>query len=67
MIGFVTSGNYDLGAGKGAGVGCVLWARVREAVAADLGKGKGVLQTGRLCVVREAGMSVARLASWDVV
>ena len=60
LIGFVTSGNFDLGAGKGTGVGCVLWARVREELVKDG-------ERGRLCVVRNVGMGVGRLARWDVV
>lgn len=57
LIGFVTSGNYDLGAGKGMGVGCVLLAKV------DLEGGE---EEKRLCVVRSAGMGVARLGRWEV-
>lgn len=68
LIGFVTSGNFDLGAGKGTGVGCVLWSRVREGLAQDVAKDKKAeLETGRLCIVRNAGMNVGRLARWDAV
>ena len=57
LIGFVTSGNYDLGAGKGMGVGCVMLGKV------DLEKGD---EESRLCIVRSAGLGVARLGRWEV-
>lgn len=58
LIGFVTSGNYDLGAGKGMGVGCLLVGKV------DLEKiGE---EEGRLCVVRNSGVGVGRLGVWEV-
>lgn len=56
LIGFVTTGNFNLGEGRGTGIGCIALARV-------------VGQTGRearLCVVREAGVAVGRLARWEV-
>lgn len=56
LIGFVTTGNFNLGEGRGTGVGCIALARV----AGETGR------EGRLCVVREAGMAVGRLARWDV-
>jgi ribonuclease P/MRP protein subunit POP1 len=59
LIGFVTSGNYDLGAGKGMGVGCVVLGKVDL----DL-KGKG--EEDRLCVVRSAGVGMGRLGRWEV-
>jgi ribonuclease P/MRP protein subunit POP1 len=59
LIGFVTSGNYDLGAGKGMGVGCVVLGKV------DLNlEGKG--EEARLCVVRSAGVGMGRLGRWEV-
>ena len=57
LIGFVTSGNYDLGAGKGMGVGCVVLGKV------DL-ESKG--EDARLCIVRNAGVGMARLGRWEV-
>lgn len=57
LVGFVTSGNYDLGAGKGMGVGCVVLGKV------DL-EGKG--EEERLCVVRSAGVGMGRLGRWEV-
>jgi ribonuclease P/MRP protein subunit POP1 len=57
LIGFVTSGNYDLGAGKGMGVGCVVLGKV------DL-QAEG--EEGRLCVVRSAGVGMGRLGRWEI-
>jgi ribonuclease P/MRP protein subunit POP1 len=57
LIGFVTSGNYDLGAGKGMGVGCVVLGKV------DL-EANG--EEERLCIVRSAGVGMARLGRWEV-
>ena len=60
LIGFVTSGNYDLGAGRGMGVGCLLLSKVGEV-------GEGLEgEEARLCVVRSAGLGLARLARWEV-
>ena len=61
LIGFITTGNFNLGEGKGTGIGCVVVERVRG----DLEKAKG--GKGGLCIVREAGLGVGRIARWDVV
>lgn len=58
LAGFVTSGNFSLGEGRGVGVGCLLLERVGGADR----EGK----ERRLCIVREAGQSVGRLARWEV-
>ena len=60
LIGFVTTGNLNLKEGRGVGIGCLDVGKV--------GKGKGREgREGRLCVVREAGMGVGRLARWEPV
>ncbi|KAL3460664.1 ribonucleases P/MRP protein subunit POP1-domain-containing protein [Aspergillus heterothallicus] len=61
LIGFVTTGNYNLSEGKSTGIGSILLSRVRNA---PQGK-KGKEQT--LCIVRNAGESIGRLASWELV
>lgn len=60
LVGFVTSGNFNLAEGQGTGIGSILVQRVLDDVKRD---GK----EGRLCVVRNAGQSVGRLARWDIV
>ena len=62
LIGFVTTGNFNLGQGRGTGIGCVAWARVVGEAKKD--------KDGRLsgmCIVREAGQKTGRLAKWEVV
>ena len=59
LIGFVTTGNYNLGEGRGTAIGCVALARVIGEVKSG---GKG-----GLCIVREAGMGVGRIARWRLV
>jgi ribonuclease P/MRP protein subunit POP1 len=58
LIGFVTSGNFNLGEGKGTGVGNILLSKI-----------SGLLEKGgemdRWCVVRNAGESIGRLAQWS--
>ena len=58
LIGFVTSGNFSLAEGKGIGIGSLLLSKV-------LGQQKG--RQGRLCIVRNAGESVARPAIWEPI
>ena len=58
LIGFITTGNFNLGEGKGTGIGCLALKKVEG----DL-KNR---QRGTLCIVREAGMSLGRIARWQV-
>ncbi|MCJ1250379.1 hypothetical protein MMC30_007605 [Trapelia coarctata] len=64
LIGFVTTGNFNLGEGRGTGIGCIVLAKVWDA--AGKGKGKERGKEG-LCIVREAGMSLGRVAQWEAV
>ncbi|KAK3713791.1 Ribonucleases P/MRP protein subunit pop1 [Vermiconidia calcicola] len=61
LIGFVTTGNFNLAEGQGTGVGCLLVQKVVE----DANEGK--TGEGRLCVIRNAGTTVGRLGRWDFV
>ena len=59
LIGFVTAGNYNLAEGKGTGIGSIaLWKSGDMSVAG---------RESRLCVVRNAGEGMGRLARWDIV
>lgn len=60
LVGFVTSGEFNLVEGKGTAIGNV---SVRRAVEGFRMEGKG----GKLCIVRNAGESIGRLARWVVV
>jgi ribonuclease P/MRP protein subunit POP1 len=61
LIGFVTTGNYNLAEGAPTAIANLVLHRV-------LGmEGKGLEKDGRVCIVREAGHALGRLAKWDVV
>lgn len=69
LIGFVTTGNFNLGEGKATAVGCVALLRVWQE-----GTGYGFVGGGgrgggemRLCIVRDSGQSVGRLARWEFI
>ncbi|TLD30035.1 ribonucleases P/MRP protein subunit [Venturia nashicola] len=61
LIGFVTTGNYNLGEGRGIGIGSLLVSKVLS----DQEGGEGKERC--LCIVRDAGQSVGRLARWELV
>ncbi|ESZ96643.1 hypothetical protein SBOR_3010 [Sclerotinia borealis F-4128] len=63
LIGFVTTGEYNLAEGKGVAVGTVFAAEIIKRVR-SMG---GNLREGRLCVVRNSGEMVGRLARWEGV
>ena len=83
LIGFVTTGNFDMGIGRSAAVGNIAIARVLKQI--DVSKsmesgangestdieGKTLLRwlkpEDRICVVRNAGQRVARLARWEFI
>ncbi|KAL8948513.1 MAG: hypothetical protein Q9222_005303 [Ikaeria aurantiellina] len=94
LIGFVTTGNFDMGQGRGSGIGCISIEKVRvnqrsaAPAAADeivrgesrtnqdeedrrrieeLEKKPGKKLLQKLCIVRNAGESVGRLARWELV
>lgn len=62
LIGFVTAGTFSLRDGRGTAVGA-LAARV----AAEELRHRGGQADARLCVVRNAGEAVGRLARWEIV
>lgn len=59
LIGFVTTGNYNLGEGQGTGIGSILLSKVAEDI---LSRG----QDGKICIVRNSGDTAGRLASWEI-
>lgn len=69
LIGFITTGNFNLAEGAGTGVGSLGVERLLEGVRREdnrEGKWKGSKEE-RLCVVRNAGESVGRLGFWEIV
>lgn len=76
LIGFVTTGNYNLSEGKGTGIGSILVSKVvgNEASIVEEGKTKkGNKSKGkqihemRMCIIRSAGERVGRLGVWELV
>ncbi|RDL37020.1 uncharacterized protein BP5553_04453 [Venustampulla echinocandica] len=65
LIGFVTTGEFNLAEGKGVAIGTVAVAKVLEGLKRD--RGLGAKKDGRLCIVRNAGESIGRLARWEAV
>lgn len=64
LIGFVTTGEFNLAEGKGVAMGTVVVAKVLEGLQRDRKKGE---KEGRLCIVRNAGERIGRLARWQAV
>lgn len=81
LIGFVTTGNYNLSAGRGTGIGAILVNKLKL-LRADAASGSGetedelriykdaVQRLGKekmtkLCIVRSAGERVGRLGWWE--
>jgi ribonuclease P/MRP protein subunit POP1 len=64
LIGFVTTGEFNLAEGKGVAVGTVAVAKILECLRRD---GKKASKVGRLCIVRNAGEKIGRLARWEAV
>jgi len=64
LIGFVTTGEFNLAEGKGVAVGSVVVTKVLESLKRDKQAG---CKEGRLCIVRNAGERMGRLARWEPV
>jgi ribonuclease P/MRP protein subunit POP1 len=62
LIGFVTTGNYNLAEGMPTAVGNLAVHKI-----ASLLSEAGVPSADRVCIVRQAGSTVGRLARWEVV
>ncbi|KAM5448587.1 Ribonucleases P/MRP protein subunit pop1 [Microsporum audouinii] len=75
LLGFVTSGNFNLAAGKGTGIGAILVNKMcpySPPVDSDVPPaGKGCRLAGedklmKVCIIRAAGENVGRLGWWEV-
>lgn len=67
LIGFVTSGNFNLKEGRGTGIAALSFARVFSEFVSPV-EGKGCREPlKRVCVVRDVGEQVGRLARWEVI
>ena len=67
LIGFITTGNYNLSEGKGTGIGSILLSKVVAPVTIEGEKNPKHSQRSRICIVRSAGETVGRLGTWEVV
>jgi len=73
LIGFVTTGEFCLSRGKGVGIASVLLSKVmgdsskRNTDGKASEESKADREERQLCIVRNAGESIGRLARWDVV
>ncbi|KAF9737880.1 hypothetical protein PMIN06_004280 [Paraphaeosphaeria minitans] len=65
LIGFVTTGNYNLAEGMPTAVANLAMHRVLEG--SKLGAGKGLGREERVCIVRGPGETTGRLAVWEAV
>ncbi|KAH7418080.1 ribonucleases P/MRP protein subunit POP1-domain-containing protein [Cadophora sp. MPI-SDFR-AT-0126] len=63
LIGFVTTGEFNLAEGRGVAVGSVVVKKILEGLKAGNSGGK----ERRLCIVRNAGEKMGRLARWELV
>ena len=80
LMGFVTSGSFNLGEGHGTGIGSLLLSRILEVQEAysevwndqepqrhrGTRKERDMGKDDRLCIVREAGLGFGRLAVWEI-
>lgn len=64
LIGFVTTGNYNLSEGQGTGIGSILVSKVAGSGGAQ---GKGKAGERNMCIIRAAGERVGRLGFWELV
>ncbi|KAI4700996.1 hypothetical protein J4E89_010832 [Alternaria sp. Ai002NY15] len=62
LIGFVTTGNYNLAEGMPTAVANLVMHKVVAP-----GSDSGVPTSDRVCIVRQAGSTIGRLARWEVV
>jgi ribonuclease P/MRP protein subunit POP1 len=71
LLGFVTSGSYNLAEGRGTAIGSIWAQRVVEGWRSGTQDGEGKKQKEierrrRLCILRNAGESVGRLGLWEL-
>lgn len=63
LIGYVTTGNYNLATGMPTAVANLMLHRV----VTGMGEGKCMSKEDRVCIVREAGRTIGRLATWEAI
>ena len=63
LIGYITTGNFNLGEGRGTGIGSIVLGKI---VNWEKEKGASVPKGG-FCIVRNAGEAIGRVARWEFV
>ena len=66
LIGFVTTGNYNLGAGRGTAIGNIVLMLAAASSDDRVASRDTRLPLEGLCIVRETGNALGRLAQWEV-
>lgn len=66
LIGFVTTGNYNLAEGMSTAVANLVLHRVIGNVGNE-SEGRDAQKERHVCIVREPGRTIGRLATWEVV
>ncbi|KZF20890.1 POPLD-domain-containing protein [Xylona heveae TC161] len=64
LIGFVTTGNFNLGQGRATSIGCLSLGNLLDGSQHGGPPGSA---PGTLCIVREAGHGIGRLARWELI
>jgi ribonuclease P/MRP protein subunit POP1 len=59
LIGFLTTGNFSLTEGKSVGIGNLHVGSILKGVGAEE-------RLERLCIIRDSGMGLGRLARWEI-
>jgi ribonuclease P/MRP protein subunit POP1 len=70
LIGYITTGNFNLAEGSGTGIGSILLSKVMGRADSNLGSSISMERRPfleHLCIIRDSGQTVGRLARWDLV
>jgi ribonuclease P/MRP protein subunit POP1 len=74
LIGFITTGNFNLAEGKGIGIGSLLFSKLffRDESQDGALKINGSSEASEakvrnLCIIRDAGERFGRLARWELI
>lgn len=66
LIGFITTGNFNLSEGRVTAIGSLLLEKVLPR-APDVGRMKQKTWENSLCIVRQAGEKIGRLGRWEIL
>lgn len=66
LVGFVTTGNFNLSEGKGTSIGSVVLAKVINNPSDSSVSNDDFASSRHLCIIRESGQGQGRLARWEL-